>query len=356
VSEIERGIYDVVHKRFVKRINVISKNGTLKKNYNNIFVMLLRLRQLVAHPLLIQDTIKDLLEKEDFIELEKVINAPQNVSQDTAALIQHLRRMLRTPRDLVTLDALGDVTNELDLDPVEIVDSRELEDSDVMTLDQVEYRAATAATAAAASITTSKKFSTAKKTSSSESNSDPIDLTNDTDHIDVQDDKADKKKGKYDDSYTGATFGMRNNYGEFLTDIKEAAELEEQEVPVECCYCQKSPPKDRHDASCGHPYCNKCLQEVGEACRDKGLRMTECWTCKEYITGTRKNAINKTSIFTQARAAVLDGEERKKKANPGAVVDAWIDADGNMLPSAKTLAFKAQVLNWLQNEPDVKIV
>ena len=50
------------------------------------------------------------------------------------------------------------------------------------------------------------------------------------------------------------------------------------------------------------------------------------------------------------------GDEEGKKKNAKNVVDTWVDAEGKMLPSAKTLAFKAQVLEWLRFEPGVKIM
>lgn len=328
LSDIERGIYEVVHKRFIKRINVLSRNGQLKKHYNNVLVMLLRLRQLVAHPLLIQDTIKDLLEKEDFVELEKVIKAPVAPSATQDALIKHIRRMLRSPKDLVTLDSSKELRAQVG--PIEIVEEEE-KDPNIISIDDAQYRPATARPARS-------------------NNPEIIDITDDNPLAD--DAEEEKKPGpRYDDSHIGGAFGLKTNYGEFLTTLREAAAQEEEEEPIECALCFKVA-KDPVDGGCGHSFCNKCLQEITHV-TPKGT-VLRCIRCKKDVYGTTKNATSTQFNTSFANAFVTD--EGKKKVNVKAVIDTWVDAEGLMLPSAKTLAFKAQVLNWLQNEPNLKII
>lgn len=60
-NEVERQIYEIVKKRFIQRINTIARQGGLQKQYNHIWTMILRLRQICGHILLIQGTIVDLL-------------------------------------------------------------------------------------------------------------------------------------------------------------------------------------------------------------------------------------------------------------------------------------------------------
>lgn len=68
-NKVERGIYNIVNERFIKRANALTMKDTPGSNYQQIFVLILRLRQLVGHPLLIQKTLKDLLEIEDIERL-----------------------------------------------------------------------------------------------------------------------------------------------------------------------------------------------------------------------------------------------------------------------------------------------
>lgn len=92
-NEIERNIYEIVKSRFIKRINCISKAGDLDKQYGHIWTMLLRLRQLTSHVLLVQGTITDLLEREDFERLYKI--ASDDLSEESEALLTHLREKLK---------------------------------------------------------------------------------------------------------------------------------------------------------------------------------------------------------------------------------------------------------------------
>ncbi|ETN42213.1 uncharacterized protein HMPREF1541_04154 [Cyphellophora europaea CBS 101466] len=68
-NPIEKAVYEIVRERFVAKINGFAKSGTINKNYTFIFVLLLRLRQLTANILLIQKTLKDLLERPDLKKL-----------------------------------------------------------------------------------------------------------------------------------------------------------------------------------------------------------------------------------------------------------------------------------------------
>ncbi|KIJ39030.1 hypothetical protein M422DRAFT_175767 [Sphaerobolus stellatus SS14] len=54
-SKEEREIYDVVEKRSQATFNKFLRAGTVLKNYQTVFVLLLRLRQICSHPCLIQE-------------------------------------------------------------------------------------------------------------------------------------------------------------------------------------------------------------------------------------------------------------------------------------------------------------
>ncbi|KAF9071904.1 SNF2 family N-terminal domain-containing protein [Rhodocollybia butyracea] len=54
-SEEEREIYDAVEKRMQTQFNRFLRAGTVLKNYHQVLVLLLRLRQICAHPALIQE-------------------------------------------------------------------------------------------------------------------------------------------------------------------------------------------------------------------------------------------------------------------------------------------------------------
>lgn len=65
--------------------------------------MLLRLRQLTSHILLVQGTITDLLEREDFERLLTI--SSDDLSDDSRALLTHLREKLKDNSSAKILDA-----------------------------------------------------------------------------------------------------------------------------------------------------------------------------------------------------------------------------------------------------------
>lgn len=94
-NSVERAIYEAVRKRYIQNINRSSRDGVLQKCYSNVLTMLLRLRQLTAHPFMLQQTIEDLFEIED---VEKLWNttAPEVTADDNPA-----RNMLLTMKKMI---------------------------------------------------------------------------------------------------------------------------------------------------------------------------------------------------------------------------------------------------------------
>lgn len=88
-------MYDIIKARFVNRINCMAKSGRkeLDKQYSVIWAMLLRLRQLCSNILLIQDTMIDLLEREDYERLREI--ATEDLSEETEVLLAHLLQKMR---------------------------------------------------------------------------------------------------------------------------------------------------------------------------------------------------------------------------------------------------------------------
>lgn len=80
---VERHIYETLRIRYIKRINSYSKAGTLEKSYGNVLTMLLRLRQLTAHPFMLQETIEDLFEIEDIENLWKLTAGEVSAEKDS---------------------------------------------------------------------------------------------------------------------------------------------------------------------------------------------------------------------------------------------------------------------------------
>jgi len=123
-NEVEKTIYDIgkahpgsyavmvvlifvpVRTRFIQRINCIAKSGDLEKQYNHIWCMLLRLRQLCGHVALIQGTIVDLLEWEDFERLSTIVyNKEDENAENCENLLRHLSEKVKETHSAKHADA-----------------------------------------------------------------------------------------------------------------------------------------------------------------------------------------------------------------------------------------------------------
>ena len=68
-SSIERALYDMLLDCYIKGINLLSSEGLLEQKHHLILTMLQKLRQMTAHPFLIQDTIERFLQTSDLTKL-----------------------------------------------------------------------------------------------------------------------------------------------------------------------------------------------------------------------------------------------------------------------------------------------
>ena len=95
-NSVERAIYQIVRNRFFQKLKVFRVTDGLEKNHRTMFVLLLRLRQLVGSPLLIQSTLKTLLETEDLERLWHITEptSEQQVDEDGRNTIIGLRSVL----------------------------------------------------------------------------------------------------------------------------------------------------------------------------------------------------------------------------------------------------------------------
>lgn len=115
---VERAIYDAVRNRYIKQINNRSQAGTLEKSYRNVLTMLLRLRQLTAHPFMVQGAIESLFQMEDveniFRKTEGEVTAEDNPAKD---MLSRMRKMIAEKENPTKAAPSNDFT--LTNDPME---------------------------------------------------------------------------------------------------------------------------------------------------------------------------------------------------------------------------------------------
>jgi SNF2 family DNA or RNA helicase len=124
-TPIERAMYKIIRDRFVAKIKTWQNDGEAEKNYYSIFILLLRLRQLTAHFLLMQKTLKDLLHIED---LEKLWQLTETYESNSSDATRRQARALRAGLENIKIDdASRHRSTEL---PADIVDLTSDEISD----------------------------------------------------------------------------------------------------------------------------------------------------------------------------------------------------------------------------------
>lgn len=119
-NPVEKAVYWTVFHRFVERMRLLwdmtEEEGKEKKElsaaqFTCALRLLLCLRQITAHPLLVQDCMQDLLEHDDYAALRAKLASmapePGN-SQDTR---EHLQAMLQQAGNLPMLDYEDDTSN-----------------------------------------------------------------------------------------------------------------------------------------------------------------------------------------------------------------------------------------------------
>nr|POE51910.1 calcium-binding mitochondrial carrier sal1 [Quercus suber] len=126
-NNVERQIYQIVKQRFVSRINAISSKGQFEKRYGHIWTMLLRLRQICGHVLLVQESLMDLLEREDYEKLSELAESEDEFNGEQAEILVHLRRILAQNVDAKRVDATGPesgfITTETETVPIDLANS-----------------------------------------------------------------------------------------------------------------------------------------------------------------------------------------------------------------------------------------
>ncbi|GAB1736623.1 hypothetical protein NU219Hw_g8248t1 [Hortaea werneckii] len=287
-GEVERQIYNIVKNRFIKHINMISKQDGLERQHSHIWTLILRLRQLCSHPLLIQGPITDLLEREDFEQLNRI--APDEHEQDQgASLLFHLRQVLKNNT------GVNDINSDLK--------------GAIISEDRVAV----------------------------------VDVTN------------------YDDitDQTGSKHGVKYNFRKYLNHLKGSDHWEAIKQRCYCTGCRQTP-ENPFVTSCFHIYCHSCLTDLQHMAARRGHDQARCSECGEAYSSAepcqeieefQDSSSSAESVQGSSSQSSKKGKKPKKNKE-----DDWINLPGEILPSAKTQATKAQLLNWIEEDPNCKCI
>jgi hypothetical protein len=317
-NSVERCIYDIVENRFAKRINVWAKGGDLDKSYNNALVMLLRLRQLAAHVLMLQFVMQDLLELEDIERIREVVN-----NQAADGNTRRGRTIIAVRKQL-----------------------------DKVSADQKKKSAAIAAAKAAAKAA-GRKYEEEDISSDDEAADEDVEEPAEL---------AASLEAAAAYSGTGGDFGKEYNFKPFLGSLRSGEVWEKVKKKARCGYCGKQP-REAWMTSCGHLICGRpCMEESNLEAAEQEKNYAPCKACgltPTYIHILEANGDDSPEPVaqgTRSKAAKQKEKQRKRRAHDDLAED-WLASLGNdVLPSAKTIAVKAQIMNWTKENPHVKII
>jgi SNF2 family DNA or RNA helicase len=296
-NEVERAIYKIVKSKFINVINTYSKSGGIETHYRHILAMMLKLRMLTGHALLIQDTLKELL---------------------VAADVEALWRL--TAKEVETSDDKPNTNTLLQL----------------------------------------KKMLTEKTKARGDK----------ADHVPTQETTPTVER---DDDEVGGAFGLTFKFRKFLRSLRESKVWPELHSRSICSKC-RSIPDDPHVTSCFHVFCKECLTAMAFESAQLGEPRVSCLECGTYYDeaspcrGLEELGFNSPATLAKVaknrnRKNTKAAKKKGKKTSEGLEdseeeedID-WIDdVEGALLPSAKTTATKALILNWFKKDPNTKII
>ncbi|KAF1948372.1 hypothetical protein CC80DRAFT_431711 [Byssothecium circinans] len=298
-NAVERNVYDIVEKRFIQTINAWQANGEIDKSYSNILVMLLRLRQLSCHILMLQFCMRDLLLREDIERIREVVKdcAVDRKSQRGQYIIA-IRRQLDKHA--------GNVKKRTTLNGAKDGKNTALDDDD-----------------------------------------EPLNHLHDDN---AADDLA---------VLSGKSFGKEFNFTPYLKSMTRGKSWEKKKKAARCGYGDHRI-VDPYITSCRHLVCKDCYQEAFALAAEQTQLQTECPVCKNLYQ--RAHALDEENedieeyTAPETRSGPRKKPERKRLTQEDIAED-WLTFTGDgVLPSAKTIAVKAQIINWVQKNPNVKII
>ncbi|GAB7343261.1 hypothetical protein MBLNU457_1317t1 [Dothideomycetes sp. NU457] len=284
LNPVERAVYEIIETSYRQRVNTMAKDGTIMTNSGSVWSMLIRLRQLTAHPLILQDTMLDLLEREDYEKLNELAKTPLALGTYSKKLLKQLKAALARATGV-----------DYDQDDVPTYSAPGTGDAQ------------------------------------------------------------------------GGSQTLNERLHKHLTNLKRKCQMNNIADILNCVRCHKLA-SDAYVTSCMHIYCPRCLNDAqtdatyggsnGAACDSCGSSFGHAEPCSDTVSAFKAPAPN------TAPGLGLNGQASQKRkrtqlnvlADDDEELQGWLDTDGKILPSAKSIALKTQIEKWLAQEPDTKII
>ncbi|KAI7352601.1 hypothetical protein KC354_g11919 [Hortaea werneckii] len=165
----------------------------------------------------------------------------------------------------------------------------------------------------------------------------------------------------YDDilDQTGNKHGLKYKFRKYLDNLKSSDHWHAISQRCLCTGCRQQP-ENPFVTSCFHIYCHSCLTDLQHMAARRGHDQARCSECGEAYSSAepcqeieefQDSGSSAESVQGSSSQESKKGKKSKKKSEGD-----WISLPGEILPSAKTQATKAQLLNWIEDDPNCKCI
>lgn len=161
------------------------------------------------------------------------------------------------------------------------------------------------------------------------------------------------------EGHTGGKHGLNYHFARYLNNLRQSEKWENLVQRSICCVCRQIP-KSPQVTSCFHVYCASCLEDHQHLAAKRGRDRASCAECGEEYVSTKPCDEALTETPKRQTSSNSSGSEPKKKRNKNGKKDEqkedWLNMKGDVLYSTKTQALKSQVLEWIEEDREVKII
>ncbi|KAL9089450.1 MAG: hypothetical protein Q9165_005771 [Trypethelium subeluteriae] len=326
-NAVERKIYDVVKERFWKRIENWYRSGgqqNLQKNYSNILVMLMRLRQLTSHIFLAQSTIEELFELEDIEALWAVTEKETKADNPDKAIVDRMRLLISAARTKAN--------------------SNSTESAGKWSMKEKSKDTAT----------TETRFSVDDMKGEMEGPS--------------MNARSKRSIEQMEEEAKGAPGLLTFKFRKFLREMRNSSNWSEIAKRSVCHRCEDVP-DEPHVTDCFHIYCYECLEVLGQEAAEQGHDAASCLACGRTYKETKPcpglQALDRGKADADKETQSEPFEKRRYRSSRSSSTEedksteesmAWIMKDGEILPSSKLTMVALAVETWLKEDPAKKII
>lgn len=161
-----------------------------------------------------------------------------------------------------------------------------------------------------------------------------------------------------EDTGLGGVFGHFFRFRKYLRALRDSSKWEELQNRSLCHKCG-APPEEPWVTSCMHVYCKECLNNMSYEAAKNNQDRVACRACATVFTGSSEcTGLDELGFAEKSTPSPAEDSPRKRRERLAKQEKSlrWIEMSGSLLPSAKTLAIKAQILNWIAESPKEKII